>query len=465
MSRWPGRGIALLVAGTFFMENLDGTILVTAAPRMAGSLGVAPADMNVAMTAYLVTLAVGIPASGWLTERWGARPVFGLAIAVFTVASGLCALSPDLPVLTAMRVVQGLGGAMMVPVGRLVVLRTTDRRDLITAIAYLTWPGLVAPVLAPVLGGLLVTYLSWHWIFLVNLPLGVVALCLALRMVPAAERAADPVRLDWGGFALIGTGLAAVVLGMEYLTDGGARWGVAATALGLGLLTAAVRHLRRTPHPLLDLGVLGVRTYRAATFSGSLFRTVVSAAPFLLPLLFQDAFGWSPLRTGLVVMAVFVGNIGIKPFTTPLMRRFGFRPVLLGSTAGLAASFIGCALLTPATPLGITALTLLASGVFRSTGFTAYNSLQFADVGRAGLAGANTLAATLQQLAAGLGVAVGALVLRLSTPLVHAVVGAGAGGAESYEVAFLVMAALACLSGLEPLRLPADAGASLSGAR
>jgi MFS family permease len=437
VSGWPGRGIALLVAGTFFMENLDGTILVTAAPRMAGSLGVAPADMNVAMTAYLITLAVGIPASGWLTERCGARPVFGCAIAVFTAASGLCALSPDLPVLTAMRVVQGLGGAMMVPVGRLVVLRTTDRRDLITAIAYLTWPGLVAPVLAPLLGGLLVTYLSWHWIFLVNLPLGVVAFCLALRMLPAAERAAHPVRLDWAG----------------------------ALAVGLGLLTAAVRHLRRTAYPLLDLGVLGVRTYRAATFSGSLFRTVVSAAPFLLPLLFQDAFGWSPLRTGLVLMAVFVGNLGIKPFTTPLMRRFGFRPVLLGSTAGLAASFAGCALLTPATPLWITALTLLASGIFRSTGFTAYNSLQFADVGRAGLAGANTLAATLQQLAAGLGVAVGALVLRLSTPLVHAVVGAGAGGAESYEVAFLVMAALTCLSGLEPVRLPADAGAGLSGAR
>lgn len=465
MSGWPGRGIALLVAGTFFMENLDGTILVTAAPRMAGALGVAPADMNIAMTAYLVTLAVGIPASGWLAERFGARRVFGSAIAVFTVASGLCALSGSLPVLTAARVLQGLGGAMMVPVGRLVVLRTTDRRDLITAIAYLTWPGLVAPVLAPVLGGLLVTYLSWHWIFLVNLPLGAAAFCLALRMVPGGGSAARPARLDWAGFTLIGTGLAAVVPGMEHLTDGGARWALPALAAGLAVLALAVRWLRRTAHPLLDLDVLRVRTYRAATFGGSLFRTVVSAAPFLLPLLFQDAFGWSPLRTGLVVMAVFVGNIGIKPFTTALMRRFGFRPVLVGSTAGLAASFAGCAALTAATPVAVTVTVLVASGVFRSTGFTAYNSLQFADVGRDGLPAANTLAATLQQLAAGLGVAVGALLLRLGDPLARVLAGPDTGGATAYRIAFLALAVLTCVSGLEPVRLPADAGAGLSAAR
>lgn len=194
MNGWPGRSLALLVAGTFFMENLDGTIIANAAPRIAESFGTAAVDVNVVMTAYLITLAVGIPASGWLAERWGARTVFCSAIAIFTLSSGLCAISVSLPMLTAMRVLQGLGGAMMVPVGRLVVLRATDRRDLVTAIAYLTWPGLLAPVLAPALGGLFVTYASWRWIFLVNLPLGAVCMVAALRMV-------RPGALAWTGRA------------------------------------------------------------------------------------------------------------------------------------------------------------------------------------------------------------------------------------------------------------------------
>jgi EmrB/QacA subfamily drug resistance transporter len=465
MSGFPGRGLALLVAGTFFMENLDGTIIATAAPRMAATFHTAAVDINVVMTAYLVTLAVGIPASGWLAERWGARMIFGSAIALFTAASALCALSTSLPMLTAMRVLQGLGGAMMVPVGRLVVLRATDRRDLITAIAYLTWPGLLAPVLAPALGGLFVDYASWRWIFLVNLPLGVVALLAALRMVSAVRRPVDHNRPDWVGFTLTGAGLAAVVLGMEHLGGGSLAVPLGILVLGLGLLAASVFHLRRTANPLLDLDTLRIPTYRAATVGGSLFRTMVSAAPFLLPLMFQSAFGWGPLRAGLMVIAVFVGNVGIKPFTTPLMRWLGFRSVLLGSTAGLAATFAGCALLSASTPVWVTVPVLLASGVFRSTGFTAYNSLQFADVGRERMPPANTLAATVQQLAAGLGVAVGALVLRLSGPTASALFGAGGSHLDRevgpYRIAFLALALLTCLSGAHAFRLSPDAGSAI----
>jgi EmrB/QacA subfamily drug resistance transporter len=459
VSGWPGRGLALLVAGTFFMENLDGTIIANAAPRIAESFGTAAVDVNVVMTAYLITLAVGIPASGWLAERWGARPVYCSAIAVFTIASGLCAISVNLPMLTAMRVLQGLGGAMMVPVGRLVVLRATDRRDLIIAIAYLTWPGLLAPVLAPALGGLFVTYASWRWIFLVNLPLGAVCMVAARRMVRSGERPAGRAPLDWAGFALTGAGLAAVVLGMERLGDGAPALPSLVLAIGFGLLAVAVLHLRRTAHPLLDLETLRIRTYRATAVGGMVFRTMVSAAPFLLPLMFQDAFGWSPLRAGIVVIAVFVGNVGIKPLTTPLMRRFGFRPVLLASTAGLSATFVGCALVSGSTPLWITMPVLLASGVFRSTGFTAYNTLQFADVAREHLSAANTLAATGQQLAAGLGVAVGALILRLSGPASSALFDGGAAG--PYRVAFLVLAVLSCASCAEALRLDPDAGSAI----
>jgi MFS family permease len=459
VNRRPGRGLALLVAGTFFMENLDGTIIATAAPRIARTFGAAAVDVNVVMTAYLITLAAGIPLSGRLAERWGARGLYCSAIAVFTLASGLCAVSASLPMLTATRVLQGLGGAMMVPVGRLVVLRATERRDLVVAIAYLTWPGLLAPVLAPALGGLFVTYASWRWIFLVNLPFGAVCLAAAVRLVPKGERPAARPPLDRTGFALTGGGLAAVVLGMERLGGGPVAVPVAILAAGFGLLAAAVLHLRRSPCPLVDLRTLRIPTFRATMLGGLVFRTMVSAAPFLLPLMFQEAFGWSPLRAGLVVIAVFAGNIGIKPLTTPLMRWFGFRPVLLASTAGLAATFLGCALVSGSTPLWLTVPVLVASGVFRSTGFTAYNTLQFADVGGEDLPAANTLAATGQQLAAGLGVAAGALILRLSGPAASALFGDGREAA--YRVAFVVLAALSAASAAEAVRMDPRAGAAV----
>jgi EmrB/QacA subfamily drug resistance transporter len=458
VTAWAGRGLALLVAGTFFMENLDGTVIATAAPRMAASFGVEPVSVNAAMTAYLVTLAVGIPASGWLAGRFGARAVFCAAIVVFTVASGLCAASGSLPVLTVMRVVQGLGGAMMVPVGRLVVLRATDRRDLVRAIAYLTWPGLVAPVLAPAIGGVVTEYASWRWIFLLNLPLGAVAVVLALRMVPR-ERSAEASTLDWPGLALTGLGLGGLVVGMDRAGDPHVDWALAGGALGIGAVACALAAWRAwsQPNPLVDLRALRVPTYRVATVSGSVFRAMVTAVPFLLPLLFQDGFGWGPVRSGLVVVAVFVGNIAIKPATTPLLRRFGFRPVLLASIAGLALGLAGCALLSPLTPLWAVLVVLCVGGAFRSTGLTVYNTLQFADVDRSRFAGANTLAATGQQLANGLGIAVGALALRLGTQAV--------GGLGSYRVAFgvLVVCLLACV--VPVLRLARDAGDAVSRAR
>jgi EmrB/QacA subfamily drug resistance transporter len=457
MSRWSGRGLALLVAGTFFMENLDGTIIATAAPRMAASFGVPSVAIGVAMTAYLVTLAVGIPASGWLADRFGTRAVYSSAIVTFTVASGLCAASGSLPMLVGMRVLQGIGGAMMVPVGRLTVLRSTDKRDLVRAIAYLTWPGLIAPVLAPAVGGLVTEYASWRWIFLINLPLGVLAELLALRMVPTT-RTPDMSTLDWLGFLLTGASLAGLVLGAQQIGDDRVDWTVAGVALGVGVLAGALAGWRlwRARHPLMDLRTLRLPTYRLATLGGSVFRAVITAVPFLLPLLFQDAFGWGPVRSGLVLVAVFVGNIGIKPFTTPLLRRLGFRWMLLASLAGAMLSLVGCGLLTAGTPLWLVLAVLCVSGVFRSTGFTAYATIQFADVDRAEFAGANTLAATSQQLAAGLGVAIGALALRAGAPL------AGGAGVGAYRVAFVILAAGLVLCVLETLRLAPDAGRTVS---
>jgi EmrB/QacA subfamily drug resistance transporter len=455
------RGVALLVAGAFFMENLDGTIIATAAPRMATSFGVRSVDLNVVITAYLLTLAVFIPVSGWVADRAGARTVFGGAIALFTIASGLCALSTSLGELTAVRVLQGIGGAMMVPVGRLVVLRSTTRADLIDAIAYLTWPALAAPVIAPALGGILTTYASWRWIFVINLPLGVVAFAIAMRIVPDVRHDTHAA-LDWRGFVLTGIGLGALVYGLELGTASRVQWEVVAASLCVALvaLSLGVRHLQRTRYPLRNLGALRIPTFRVMAVGGSFFRLAIGAVPFLLPLMFQDAFGWTSLKSGLLVVAVFVGNIGIKPLTGPLLRRFGFRKVLIAAGIGAAATVLGCGFLTARTPLPVIAVVLLTSGVFRSIAFTAYNTIAFADVAAEDVGNANTLAATVQQLTMGLGVAVGALALRAGEPIAR-FVGASGAGAGPFASAFVLMAVLACAAVADSALLHHDAGAGI----
>ncbi|WP_053748898.1 MFS transporter [Streptomyces sp. MMG1533] len=457
------RGLALLVAGAFFMENLDGTIISTAAPDMAASFGVRPADIGVAMTAYFVALAVFIPVSGWAADRYGARRVFVWAIAVFTLASALCAAAGGLPELVAMRVAQGIGGAMMVPVGRLAVLRSTRKTDLLRAIAWLTWPGLLAPVLAPALGGLFTTYASWHWIFLVNVPLGVLALPLALRLVPDLRRADRP-RLDWAGFGLGGAGLAGVVLGLERFGAAPAAWGAGASwfAAGAALCLLTVRHLRRTRGPLLDLDALKVDTFRVSNAGGALFRAAITAVPFLLPLMFQGAFGWSAATAGLVLIAVFAGNVAVKPLTSPLLRRFGFRAVLLVNGVATAATFVLCGLLGPHTPMAVVVSVLFVSGVCRSVSLSAYATIGFADIEPDRTSGANALSSTVQQLAAGLGVAFGALALHAAGP-VAPLLGL-AGPAAPYRVAFALLALLPLATVAEAARLRRDAGAVVTGA-
>jgi EmrB/QacA subfamily drug resistance transporter len=456
----PWRGVALLVAGAFFMENLDGTIIATAAPRMAGSLGVRAVDLNLVITVYLLTLSVFIPASGWLADRFGARVIFGTAIAIFTVASGLCAISTSLGELTTFRVLQGIGGAMMVPVGRLVVLRKTTPAELIDAFAYLTWPALVAPVIAPALGGLLTTYASWRWIFVINLPLGIAALLVAARILPNLPHV-DRTPMDWQGFVLTGIGLATLVTSLELVAARRVDWlyvGITG-AVALITMTLAVRHLRRAAYPLVELTSLRIPTFRVTALGGSLFRLAIGAVPFLLPLMFQVAFGWSPFKAGVLVVAVFVGNLGIKPFTGLLLRRFGFRAVLVHSALWSAVMIALCGLVTAHTPLLVTALILFASGVFRSIGFTAYNTIGFVDVPPEAIGGANTLTTTIQQLTMGLGVVAGALALRAGGSIAKHF-GVASGTRTAFAVAFCLIAIVALLAVIESALLPRDAGAA-----
>ena len=475
MSQSPGldRRLAILVAGTFFMEILDGTILSTAAPAIARSLDVRAVDIGLAITAYLVTLAVLIPISGWLANRWGTRTVFVAAIVLFSVASGLCALSTSLLELTALRVLQGAGGALMVPVGRLVVLRRTAKRDVIRAIAFLTWPGLVAPIAAPLIGGLLTTYLSWHWIFLINLPLGALALAGALRLVPQLREPLSP-PLDWSGFLETSGCLAALVLALSALgaptIDGPLVLGAGATALILGGL--AYRHLLRAATPLLDLSVLRVRTFRVAHVGGGIYRATVFAVPFVLPLMFQVAFGWSAVRAGALVMAVFVGNLAIKPATTVILRRWPFRTVIICSVLIVSTTMLLFAVIGPGTPLPALVLLLVISGAARSVGFTAYGTIMFADLDQQQMTPGNTLSSTIQQLAGGLGVAIGALGLQIGA-LIDGVGGPngleGLNGFEGlsdpaimpYRITFVLLAALTLTIVPEAVRIGPDAGHQL----
>lgn len=453
---------ALLVAGAFFMEFLDGTVIATALPDMARDFGVTAVELNIGISAYLITLAVLIPASGWIADRFGARAIFTLALAIFTLASVFCGLSTEVHIFVAMRILQGVGGALMVPVGRLAVLRTTPKHQLIKAIATLTWPALVAPIIGPPLGGFITRYASWHWIFFINVPLGLAAIILSLRIIPDI-RETERRSFDLSGFITTSVAMVSLVTAMERLGDRQPQiWPtLALAALGFGCLLYSIRHFRRAAAPMVRLDALQVPTFRVTMYGGSLFRASISAVPFLLPLLFQVGFGMDPFHSGLLVLAVFVGNLTIKPATTPLIRWLGFRRLLLINGALNVCSLLTCALLTPQTPVWAIMLILYLGGVFRSIQFTGVSTLAFADVPAAQMSDANTLFSTASQLAVGLGITLGAIGIRLGEQVgdwLHLTELPGI----SFRLSF-VFIALICLVGMiDSLHLAKTAGNSVS---
>ncbi|EOY2757267.1 MFS transporter [Klebsiella pneumoniae] len=453
---------ALLVAGAFFMEFLDGTVIATALPDMARDFGVTAVELNIGISAYLITLAVLIPASGWIADRFGARAIFTLALAIFILASVFCGLSTEVHIFVAMRILQGVGGALMVPVGRLAVLRTTPKHQLIKAIATLTWPALVAPIIGPPLGGFITRYASWHWIFFINVPLGLAAIILSLRIIPDI-RETERRSFDLSGFITTSVAMVSLVTAMERLGDRQPQiWPtLALAALGFGCLLYSIRHFRRAAAPMVRLDALQVPTFRVTMYGGSLFRASISAVPFLLPLLFQVGFGMDPFHSGLLVLAVFVGNLTIKPATTPLIRWLGFRRLLLINGALNVCSLLACALLTPQTPVWAIMLILYLGGVFRSIQFTGVSTLAFADVPAAQMSDANTLFSTASQLAVGLGITLGAIGIRLGEQVgdwLHLTELPGI----SFRLSF-VFIALICLVGMiDSLHLAKTAGSSVS---
>jgi EmrB/QacA subfamily drug resistance transporter len=455
------RLIACIVAGAFFMQLLDSTIINTSLPQMAHSFGVTPLGISIGITIYLMSAAAFMPLSGWLADRFGSRNVFTAAIAVFTVASLCCGVAGSLTQFGLARAVQGVGGALMTPVGRMVVLRSTQKSELLHAIALITWPALAAPVVAPALGGFITTYFSWRWNFLLNVPLGALGVALALRFVPNSMADARP-RMDWRGFACSALALTELLYGLQSLSqarvDGWLSAGLILAGTALAIL--AIRHFARARHPLLQLSSVRVRTYAMTSVSGGLaFRAAISATPFLLPLLFQLIFGLSALASGVLVLVYFVGNMGIKPLTTPILRRLGFRTVLVvnGVLAGLA--IMACGLLTPQTPRALVVMVLLLAGMTRSMQFTGINSLAFADISAEQRSSAATLSSVLEQVAAVLGVASGAMVLNLSQKFwVESAVSPG-----DFRIAFVLAGITAAAAALSFRRLDADAGIEISG--
>jgi EmrB/QacA subfamily drug resistance transporter len=454
------RMTALIVASALFMEQLDGTVLATALPTMARSFNVDPLHMNVALTSYLLSLAVFIPASGKAADRFGSRTVFSGAIALFTIGSILCAQAPSLMFLVGARILQGIGGAMMVPVGRLVLLRSVSKSELVAAMAWLMIPATVGPILGPPVGGFIVTYLDWQWIFYINVPIGVLGIVLVTLFI---EEVREPgrVNLDLVGLLFSGIALSCLMFGLEMASRGvGSRWLTGGlVAVGAAAAVMYLLHARRHPQPVLDFRLLRMATFRISVTSGTLSRIAVGAMPFLLPMMLQLGFGMSAAQSGLVTFISSIGSLLMRVAAPRFLRQLGFRNVLVW--IGLVATLLltTSAGFRPGWPVVLIYAVLLVGGFFQSLQFIAYNTIAYADVPRAQMSAATSFYTTFQQLSLTLGIATSAAVLGASMDLR----GHASPMLADFSTAFLVVGGIAVLAPVLSLRLRRDAGAELSG--
>ena len=450
----------MIVGCALFMEMLDSTVISTALPAMAKSLGEDPIKLNLAITSYLLSLAVFIPISGWMADRFGARTVFRSAIVIFTMGSVLCGFSNSLPELVAARILQGFGGAMMVPVGRMIVLKTVAKSDLVTAMSYLTVPAVLGPVVGPPVGGFIVTYYSWRWIFFINVPIGALGFMLVTWYIPnIRDNKIFP--LDLRGFLLTGLGLAGMVAGFESIGRGVIPASIIMCVMATGgvCLALYILHERRIDYPIIDLDLMKIPTFSVATLGGGLFRMGIGALPFLLAMLLQIVFGLSPFASGMLTFTSAAGAMLMKVTAPPIIRRLGFRSVLIGNGVLSAFIMMSYTMFRSTTPHYLIVFALLSGGFFRSLQFTALGSLAYADVDNSMMSSASTLASMAQQLFLSLGVAIGAMLLHLS-------LGAHGGGhlnTHDFMPAFMVMGLLALLSSVLFIPLEYHAGQEVSG--
>jgi EmrB/QacA subfamily drug resistance transporter len=455
------RTVPLILAVALFMENMDSTVIATSLPAIAGDIGTSPVALKLALTSYLVSLAIFIPISGWMADRFGAKKIFRIAIAVFMAGSLVCAISGSLLDFVLARFTQGLGGAMMTPVARLVLVRSTPKRELVSAMAWLTIPALVGPLVGPPVGGFITTFFSWHWIFLINIPIGVAGIWLAGRVLPDIEPlGARPI--DFAGFLLSAIAASGVVFGLSVVSMPALPPVVGAATLAVGLISgiAYVRHARRAETPILDPRVFASGAFRAGIIGGTIFRIGNGAVPFLLPLMFQIGFGLTPFQSGSLTFASAFGAIMMKFLAPTTLRLGGFRNVLI--VAALAASFFVAVngWFTPSTPAAVIIAVLIGSGFLRSLFFTSANALVFADIEEKDASQATAISAVSQQISIALGVAIAGMILEA-----HTYITAEPLGLHAFSTAFTIVAAVTAFAAVPFLRLAPDAGSSVSGHR
>ncbi|NZA02674.1 multidrug transporter subunit MdtD [Ottowia beijingensis] len=434
-----------LVAIGFFMQTLDSTIVNTALPAMARSLGESPLRMQAVVVAYALTMAVIIPATGWLADRFGTRHIFLLAIVLFTAGSAACAAAPSYNALVAARVLQGVGGAMLLPVGRLTVLRQFPKDQFVAAMSFVAIPGLMGPLIGPTLGGWLVEAASWHWIFLINIPVGIVGALATLRFMPNL-RHADPGRFDLGGYALLVLAMVAISLALDGMS--GLGWARTLVVLllvaGLAALAAYWLHAMRSPAPLFTPALFGVHSYRVGVL-GNLFARIGSGAmPYLIPLLMQLAMGFSPAQAGMLMLPVALAAMATKRLVTRIITRWGYRPVLVGNTLLLGALIAAFALMTPEQPLWLRVLQMAVFGGVNSMQFTAMNAVTLKDLEPARAASGNSLFSMVQMLGMSLGVTCAAALLHAFADWLDT--GAGLSALPAFRAAFVVIGLMTMLS-------------------
>ena len=453
------RIVPLIIAVALFMENMDATVIATSLPAIATDLGTNPLALKLAVTSYLLSLAIFIPASGWTADRFGARTVFRAAIAVFVLGSIGCALSGSLSDFVIARIVQGMGGAMMTPVGRMVLVRTIPKRELVAAMAWVTTPALIGPVLGPPVGGFITTYATWHWIFIINVPIGLLGIALATRYIEDV-RAEDHARFDIVGMVLIGLGIAGVAFGLSVLGLNFLPWWVVAALIvgGACFIAAYLAHARHVDNPALDLSLFRLPTFFASVVGGFIFRLGLGALPFLLPLMLQIGFGMTPFQSGMITFATAFGAMGMKWATATILRRFGFRTILLVNSMISSVFLAVCAFFTAATPVLLMTVLLFVGGFFRSLQFTSINTLAYAEVEPARIGRATSIVSVAQQLAISAGVAFGALAVDITLRIK----GDPTLTAASFPPAFLAVALISALSVLIFFRLAPDAGAEMA---
>ncbi|RKS86824.1 EmrB/QacA subfamily drug resistance transporter [Orbus hercynius] len=447
-----------IAAIAFFMQSLDSSILNTALPAMAQDLNESPLNMQSAVISYALTVALFIPVSGFLADRFGTRNIFVFAVFLFSAGSLMCALSQSLVMLDTARVIQGIGGSMMVPVSRLALIKSFKRSEFLAALNASTIPGLIGPVIGPVVGGYLVEMASWHWIFLINIPIGVIGIIAGWKLLPNLK--GEELHFDAVGIFFVAFSVISITLGLEFVNaEFNFYYSLGLFVMGIVLLNLYILHAKTSAHPIFPLSLFHIRTFAIGISGNLMSRLGISAAPFLVPLLLQVAFGYSAIDAGLILMPMALGSLLTKTLVESLLRRFGYRKILMINTVIVSFIIMAISLLSPNTPIIFVCLLLFCLGAANSLQFTSMNSITLADLPPNLTSSGNSFMAVNQQLAISFGIAIGAVLVRLFS---YDISVANADVTHAFRMSFIVLGMVTFLSSFIFHRLHPEDGKNLT---